>query len=217
MALNIPTSFDTTEVNPGQFSKRDNIGIGRYDLKLDDVKFKESRKGDTFVIFEWTVERVHEGTAHRVGDELNTVLDLGGDYSQVDVKVICATLLGPIATRAPAQVETKGTTGKVVKTETRWAIPGDPNAVDSDALTMVCDANGELQGALIGSQVNVKGYNATYTPTKGKNAGNQVTVTRYAWKLLAHTAAMAAQATAAQAEIDRMNAEFKASLAKEAA
>jgi len=217
MGLNIPTSFDTAEVKQGQFMKRDNIGVGRYDLVLDDLKFKESRKGDTYVIFEWTVAQVHEGTAHRVGDELQTVLDLGGDYSQVDVKVICATLLGPIAARPPTMLRTMATTGKVLKVEPRWAIPGDPNAVDSDALTSMCDAEGELHQALVGTKVNVKGYIATYTPTKGKNVGSEVSVTRYSWKLLAHTEVMAEQAKAAQAEIDRMNAEFKAGLAKEAA
>lgn len=217
MGLNIPKSFDTTEVTQGQFSKRDNVGVGRYELKLDDVRFKESRKGDTFVIFEWTVDKVLEGNDHRVGDELQTILDLGGDYSMVDVKVICATLLGPIAARQPAIEEVKGTTGKVVERKVRWAIPGDPNAIDSDALTSVCDAEGDLHNQLLGTKVNVKGYVANYTPSKGKNAGKEVSVTRYAWKLLGHTEAMAESAAAAQAEIDKMNAAFKASLETEKA
>lgn len=217
MGLNIPKSFDMKEVGHGQFAKRDNIGIGRYDLKLDGIKFKEGRGGEAYLIIEWEVDAVIEGTAHRVGDELQTILDLGGDYAQVDAKVIVATLLGPIAARPPAVEEIKGPTGKVVERKIRWTIPSDPNAVDSDALTAVCDADGELHQGLLGTKVNVKGYVATYTPSKGKNAGTQVSVTRYAWKLLAHTEALAAQAQAAQAQIDAMNAEFKAGLAKEAA
>lgn len=217
MGLNIPKSFDTKEVGQGQFAKRENIGTGRYDLKLDDVKFKEGRGGESYLIVEWTVIGVIEGTMHRVGDELQTVLDLGNDYAQVDAKVILATLLGPIAARQPAIEETKATTGKVVERKVRWAIPGDPNAIDSDALTSVCDAEGELHGALLGTKVNVKGYVANYTPSKGKNAGKEVSVTRYAWKLLGHTEAMAESAAAAQAEIDKMNAAFKASLETEKA
>jgi len=217
MGLNIPKSFDTKEVGHGQFAKRENIGLGRYDLHLQDVKFKEGRGGEAYLILEWEVDAVIEGTAHRVGDELQTILDLGGDYAQVDAKVIVATLLGPIAARPPAVEEVKGTTGKVVDRKIRWAIPGDPNAVDSDALTAVCDADGELHQGLLGTKVNVKGYIATYTPGKGKNAGKEVSVTRYAWKFLSHTDALSEQAKAAQAEIDKMNAEFKAGLAKEAA
>lgn len=215
MGLNIPKSFDTKEVGQGQFAKRDNIGVGRYELSLDDVKVKEGRGGESFLILEWTVQSVIEGTAHRVGDELQTVLDLGNDYAQVDAKVICATLLGPIAARPPAVEETKATTGKVVERKVRWAIAGDPNAIDSDALTSICDAEGDLHAALLGTKVGVKGYVATYTPTKGKNAGKEVSVTRYTWKLVAHTAAMAESAAAAQAEIDKMNASFKAGLEAE--
>lgn len=217
MAIKIPTSFDTKEVTQGQFAKRENIGVGRYDLRLDGVKVKEGRGGETFYILEWTVVGVLEGTVHRVGDELQTVLDLGSEYAAVDAKVITATLLGAVAARPPAIEETKSTTGKVIESKVRWAVGGDPNAVDSEALTQVCDGEGELNAALVGTTVNCKGYQHTYTPGKGKNAGNQVTVTRYNWKLVKHTETMAAQAAAAQASIDQMNAEFKANLAKEAA
>lgn len=217
MGLNIPKSFDTKEVTQGQFSKRENIGVGRYDLVLDGVKYKEGRGGESYLIFEWTVAGVLEGTAHREGDELQTVLDLGNDYAQVDAKVIAATVLGAIAARAPAVEQTKSTTGKVIESKVRWAMAGDPNAVDSEALTMMCDQDGELNAGLIGTKVACKGYLNTYTPSKGANAGKERTVTRYNWKLISHTDELAPQVAAAQAEIDRMNAEFKANMAKEAA
>lgn len=217
MGLNIPKSFDTKEVTHGQFSKRENLGVGRYDIKLDDVKFKEGRNGEAFVILEWTVVKVIEGTAHREGDEVQSVLDLGNEYAAVDTKVIIATLLGPVAARQPAVEEVKSTTGKVVERKVRWATPGDPNAIDSEALTAVCDAEGEMHAMLLGTVLNVRGYTNTYTPTKGKNVGKEMTVTRYNWKLVEHTPEMAAQAQGAQAQIDEMNATFKASMVKEAA
>ncbi len=218
MALNIPKSFDTNEVTHGQFSKRENIGIGRYDLDLRAVKGKEGRNGEPFFILEWDVDKVHDGSAHMVGDELQTVLDLSQEFAQTDAKVIAAMLLGPIAARQPAVEEKKSTTGKVVESKVRWAAGADPNAIDSDALNQMCDTEGPLNADLVGTKVQVKGYSHTYTPGKGKNAGKEVTVTRYTWKLLGHTPAMAEQAAAAQAQIEVMNAEFKAELeAKKAA
>jgi len=210
--LNIPSSFDTKEVGHGQFSKRENVGIGRYDLVLQNVKFKEGRGGEPFLIYEWLVDNVIDGSAHREGDELQSILNLGDDYGQVDGKVIAATLLGPLATRTPAIEETKATTGKVVESKTRWAVGGDPNAIDSDVISQMCDGEDPLHADLVGTVVNVRGYSHSYTPANGKNVGKEVTVTRYNWKLVKHMPGLADAAAAAQTEIDRMNSEFKAKL-----
>jgi hypothetical protein len=220
MDINIPKGFDTKVVTGGvklayigKGMKESGIEKAVFETELIRPKYIEPRNGGNLAAFELRVDKSSDERVHNVGQIVSYNCDLNQDNGQVDCKRFMAKVLGAIAARNPGFEEIKDSAGNVIEKKVRLAAADDPNAVTSGNLVRALNPDDALHQMFIGTKLRAEMRVDHYTPTTGKNAGKPMSVERVTWTVLSRTPQLEAMQAQATAAIEKMNSDFKATLA----